>query len=225
MIDRITLIVPDLDRAEDDYVPDLRVPRRTTRRHRPCADPRDPPQGEHPGRAGAGPGGGVDQAHPGQRCLVAGAQPEHGQHQQPGPGRDRGDDGRDHRADRRTGAYADRERGWRPGRERHPGQAEDLRGERAVLAELDHRVVTPGEHRADRPGTGGHRHRQQHQPGQQPPGPPSAQGPGQPERAGLQLTGHHRDPGQDADQDRTGVPAGGAQDWPVLAGAPAARAR
>ena len=43
VISRVTLIVSDLDRAEDDYVQDLRMRRRATRRHRPGADPRAVP--------------------------------------------------------------------------------------------------------------------------------------------------------------------------------------
>jgi len=101
----------------------------------------------------------------GQRCLVVAAQPEHGRSEQAGPRRDRGDDGRDHAPDEGARAHADRERGQRPGGEVGVAQVGYLLGQRAVLAELEHRLVVPGGHDADQCRPGGHGHGEKREPG------------------------------------------------------------
>ena len=84
---------------------------------------------------------------------------------------------------------------------RDPGQFEVLRGERAVPGG-EERVVEPSEQLAERRGGSGDHHRGQREAGQRPPGPPCALGPGEPERADLQLPAQDRCPGERPDQHR-----------------------
>lgn len=79
----------------------------------------------------------------GQRCLVVVVQPEDGRGEQAGLRRDGRDDARDHAPDEGARAHADRDRGQCPGCEVGASQAGYLRGQRAVLAELEHQLVIP----------------------------------------------------------------------------------
>jgi hypothetical protein len=101
----------------------------------------------------------------GQRCLVVAVQPEDGRGEQAGPRRGGRGDARDHAPDEGARAHADRERGQCLGCEVGAAQAGYLRGQRAALAELKHRLVVPENMTLTRAAPGGHGPGEKREPG------------------------------------------------------------